>query len=201
MITLAFGQMFFFFAISLERLWWRRRSVDLCAQRLSRPEHAGAAEFYGLCLVILLAVLWFALAGALVLRPGLECAPARCRCVVETVGLNPLSPAARVAFVISGAITGLAGSHVRGPEPLRQSDHVQLADFRRNHDLHHPRRVSAGCSVRWLAHCVYCSRLSNTCSAVLSDYWHIYLGPLLLLIVLFGRGGLIGIGLGTEGGS
>ena len=27
----------------------------------------------------------------------------------------------------------------------------------------------------------------------LSDFWHIYLGLLLLLIVLFGKGGLIGI--------
>ena len=27
----------------------------------------------------------------------------------------------------------------------------------------------------------------------LSDYWHVYLGLLLLLIVLFGRGGIIGM--------
>jgi branched-chain amino acid transport system permease protein len=27
----------------------------------------------------------------------------------------------------------------------------------------------------------------------LSDYWHIYLGTLLLIVVLFARGGLIGL--------
>jgi branched-chain amino acid transport system permease protein len=32
----------------------------------------------------------------------------------------------------------------------------------------------------------------------LSDYWHIYLGALLLLIVLFARGGLIGLLAGRE---
>jgi branched-chain amino acid transport system permease protein len=32
----------------------------------------------------------------------------------------------------------------------------------------------------------------------LSDYWLVYLGALLLLIVLFGRGGLIGIVSGRE---
>jgi branched-chain amino acid transport system permease protein len=32
----------------------------------------------------------------------------------------------------------------------------------------------------------------------LSDYWHVYLGVLLLLIVLFARGGLIGTLAGKE---
>ncbi|MGB0167521.1 MAG: hypothetical protein ACPF8V_11770 [Luteibaculum sp.] len=32
----------------------------------------------------------------------------------------------------------------------------------------------------------------------LSDYWHIFLGLLLLVIVLFGRGGLIGILSGSR---
>lgn len=32
----------------------------------------------------------------------------------------------------------------------------------------------------------------------LSDFWHIYLGLLLLVIVLFGRGGLIGMICGRE---
>jgi branched-chain amino acid transport system permease protein len=32
----------------------------------------------------------------------------------------------------------------------------------------------------------------------LSDYWHIYLGILLLIVVLFARGGLIGMLLGRE---
>ncbi len=113
---------------------------------------------------------------------------------VETVGLNA-TRLKLVAFIISGAITGLAGA--------------LFADLNR---FVSPTMFSWQLSGEIMVFVIIggVGRLFGPVAGALvfvalehflgglSDYWHVYLGLLLLLIVLFGRGGLIGILSGRE---
>ncbi len=109
MITLAFGQMFFFFAIS-----WAEYGGEDGLSIYVRNGFPGLntldpIQFYGLCLGLLCLVLLFAwrLSGSpfgLALNAARQ-VPVR----VETAGLDPVR-LKLVAFVVSGAITGLAGA-------------------------------------------------------------------------------------------
>ncbi|MBO6507065.1 MAG: branched-chain amino acid ABC transporter permease [Roseibium sp.] len=189
MITLAFGQMFFFFAIS-----WAEYGGEDGLSIYVRNGFPGLntlvpIEFYGLCLGVLLLVLVFA--WRLSKSPfGLALNAARQAPVrVETVGLDPVR-LKLVAFVISGAITGLAGA--------------MFADLNR---FVSPTMFSWQTSGEIMIFIILggVGRLFGPVVGALvfvalehwlgglSDYWHIYLGLLLLLIVLFGRGGLIGM--------
>ena len=56
--------------------------------------------------------------------------------------------------------------------------------------------MSARLSARWRAR--RCSSLLEHVLGGLSDYWHIYLGAILLGVVLFARGGLFGLLAGRE---
>jgi len=113
---------------------------------------------------------------------------------VEHTGLNS-NRLKLVAFVISGTITGLAGA--------------LFADLNR---FVSPSMFSWQLSGEIMIFVIIggVGRLFGPVVGALvfvglehflgglSDYWHIYLGLLLLLIVLFGRGGLIGILSGPE---
>ena len=190
MITLAFGQMFYYFSIG-----WARYGGEDGLSIYVRNGFPGVntlqpLPFFALCLGSLCAALW--LCGRLASSPfGLALGAARqAPGRVEAVGLDP-GRLKLVAFVVSGAITGLAGALFRRPQPLRQPDDVQLADERRDHRLRHPRRRRA--AVRAGGRCAAVRRARALPSGGLSDYWQIYLGLLLLGTVLFGRGGLVGI--------
>ena len=107
---------------------------------------------------------------------------------VETVGLSPMR-LRLVAFVISGAVTGLAGALFadlnRFVSPTMFSWQmsgefivfVVLGGIGR---LFGP--VAGACLFVLLEH---------TLSGV-SEFWLVYVGAILLLVVLFARGGLIG---------
>ncbi|CTQ52146.1 leucine/isoleucine/valine transporter permease subunit [Roseibium album] len=189
MITLAFGQMFFFFAIS-----WAEYGGEDGLSIYVRNGFPGLntlvpIHFYGLCLTVLFLVLVFA--WRLVNSPfGLALNAARQAPIrVETVGLDPVR-IKLVAFVISGAITGLAGA--------------MFADLNR---FVSPTMFSWQTSGEIMIFIILggVGRLFGPVVGALvfvalehwlgglSDYWHIYLGLLLLLTVLFGRGGLIGM--------
>ncbi|MEM1400264.1 MAG: branched-chain amino acid ABC transporter permease, partial [Pseudomonadota bacterium] len=109
MITLAFGQMFFYFAIS-----WSAYGGEDGLSIYVRNGFPGLntlvpIQFFGLCFVLLclaLVIHW-----RLRISPfGLALNAARqVPQRVETVGLNPMR-LKLVAFVVSGAITGLAGA-------------------------------------------------------------------------------------------
>jgi len=194
MITLAFGQMFYYFAIS-----WSAYGGEDGLSIYMRNGFPGLntldpIQFYGLCLVLLSAALFgahrlakspFGLALGAVRQ-----APQR----VETVGLDGMR-IKLVAFVISGAITGLAGA--------------LFADLNR---FVSPTMFSWQLSGEIMVFIIIggVGRLFGPVVGALvfvglehwlgglSDYWHIYLGLLLLAIVLFGRGGLIGMVAGRE---
>ena len=194
MITLAFGQMFFFFAIS-----WPAYGGEDGLPIYVRNDFPGLntldpIQYYGICLVILLMILWFA--SRLQKSPfGLALNAARqVPHRVEAVGLNPIR-IKLVAFIISGAITGLAGA--------------LFADLNR---FVSPAMFSWQLSGEIMIFVIIggVGRLFGPVVGALvfvalehllgglSEFWHIYLGLLLLLIVLFGKGGMIGMVCGRE---
>ncbi|SMX49131.1 branched-chain amino acid ABC transporter permease [Maliponia aquimaris] len=189
MITLAFGQMFYYFAIS-----WSTYGGEDGMSIYLRNGFPGLntlvpIQFYGICLVALCLALAF---HAVLARSPFGLALNAARQVPErarAVGLDPFR-LRLVAFVISGAITGLAGA--------------LFADLNR---FVSPSMFSWQLSGEFVVFIIIggTARLFGpVVGAVLfvllehllggiSDYWHIWFGLLLLLIVLFGRGGVIGL--------
>ncbi|UWQ65075.1 branched-chain amino acid ABC transporter permease (plasmid) [Leisingera caerulea] len=194
MITLAFGQMLYYFAIS-----WSAYGGEDGLSIWVRNEFPGLntldpIQFFAIAYVILCLALVFA--ARLARSPfGLALAAARQNeDRVQAVGLTPFT-LRLTAFVISGAITGLAGALFadlnRFVSPTMLSWHtsgeimifVILGGVGR---LYGP--VAGAALYIMLEHLL----------GGVSDYWQIFLGVLLLLIVLFARGGLIGALAGRE---
>ena len=189
MITLAFAQMFYYFAIS-----WRAYGGEDGLSIWVRNGFPGLntldpIQFYGLCFALLCGALWLSARIArspfgLVLNAARQ-VPAR----VETVGLDG-QRAKLVAFVISGAITGLAGALFadlnRFVSPTMFSWHMsgEIMIF-----------IILGGVARLfgpVAGAVLFVAMEHVLGD-LWDHWHILLGGLLLGVVLFGRGGVIGL--------
>lgn len=195
MITLAFGQMFYYFAIS-----WSAYGGEDGLSIYLRNDFPGLntlrpMPFFGLCFV--------ALCGALLLHWRLMVSPFglalnAARQVpqrVETVGLDPMR-LKLVGFVISGAVTGLAGA--------------LFADLNR---FVSPTMFSWQLSGELIVLIIIggVGRLFGpVIGAILfvglehwlgeiTAFWHVWLGLILLLIVLFARGGVLGLLTGKEG--
>lgn len=195
MITLAFGQMFYYFAIS-----WAQYGGEDGLSIYIRNDFPGLntlapIQFFGICFVILCAVLL--LKARLQASPfGLALNAARQSAArVQTVGLNPMR-LRLLAFVLSGAITGLAGALYadlnRFVSPAMFSwqlsgELIVLIIIGGVGRLMGP--VIGACIFVALEHFL----------GGLTEFWHIYLGLILLGIVLFGRGGLLGFLTGKEG--
>lgn len=194
MITLAFGQMLYYFAIS-----WTAYGGEDGLSIYVRNGFPGLntlvpIEFYGLCLTILLVVL--ALNAALIRSSfGLALNAARqSPGRVRTVGIDP-KRLQLAAFVLSGAITGLAGAlfadlnRFVSPSMLSWQMSGEIMIF-----------VILGGAGRLfgpVAGAILFVALEHLLGGI-SDYWHVFLGILLLLVVLFARGGLIGIVAGDR---
>lgn len=189
MITLAFAQMMYYFSIS-----WSAYGGEDGMSIYVRNDFPGLntldpIQFYSLCFLILLAVLW--LMSRLVKSPfGLALNAARQSPQrVQAVGLD-LHRLQLFAFVISGAITGLAGA--------------LFADLNR---FISPTMFSWQLSGEFIVFIIIggVGRLFGPVIGALvfvglehflggiSDYWHIYLGLILLVIVLFSKTGVIGL--------
>ena len=195
MITLAFAQMFYYFAIS-----WAQYGGEDGLSIYVRNDFPGLntlvpIQFFGICFVILCVTLF--LNARLQASPfGLALNAARQTATrVETVGLDPMK-LKLLAFVISGAITGLAGALFadlnRFVSPTMFSwqlsgELIVLIVIGGVGRLMGP-VIGAGIFVA-LEHFL----------GALTEFWHIYLGLILLSIVLFGRGGVIGLLTGKEG--
>jgi branched-chain amino acid transport system permease protein len=194
MITLAFGQMLYYFAIS-----WPAYGGEDGLSIYVRNDFPGLntldpIQFFAIAFGILSIVLFGAgrLAKA---RFGLALSAARQNAErVETVGLTPFR-LRLVTFVISGAVTGLAGALFadlnRFVSPTMFSWHTsgEIMVFVILGGVGRLFGPVAGAALYIL--------LEHTLGG-LSEYWHVYLGLLLLLVVLFARGGLIGTIAGRE---
>ena len=188
MVTLAFGQMFYYFTIS-----WPAYGGEDGLSIYVRNQFPGLntldpIQFFGVCFVILLAVLF--LVDRINKSPfGLALNGAHQQEErALTVGIN-VYRVRLVAFVISGAITGLAGA--------------LFADLNR---FVSPTMFSWQISGEIMIFIILggVARLFGPVAGAalyivlehflggLSEYWFIYLGAILLFVVLFAKGGIIG---------
>ena len=194
MITLAFGQMFYYFAVS-----WPAYGGEDGLSIYVRNGFPGLntlvpVQFFAICLVLLMLGLGFAAMLAkspfgLALNAARQ-APER----VETVGIGPYR-LRLMAFVMSGMITGLAGAlfadlnRFVSPVMFSWQTSGEIMVF-----------VILG-GVGRLFGPVVGAVLFIVLEHVLgglSEFWHVYLGFLLLGVVLFARGGIIGLLAGRE---
>ena len=196
MITLAFGQMFYYFSISWSAYGGEDGLSVYVRNGFPGLNTLDPIQFFGICFVILCLVLLF---NARLLKSPFGLALNAARQVplrVETVGLNPMR-LKLLAFIISGVITGLAGALFadlnRFVSPAMFNWHfsgelmvlVILGGVGR---LFGP-VAGAGLYVM----------LEHSLGGV-TDFWQIFLGVILLIIVLFARGGLVGLMSGNGGG-
>ena len=189
MITLAFAQMMYYFSIS-----WSAYGGEDGMSIYVRNDFPGLntldpIQFYFVCFLLLFTSLW--LVSSLIKSPfGLALNAARQSPQrVQAVGLD-LHRLQLFAFVVSGAITGLAGA--------------LFADLNR---FVSPNMFSWQLSGEFIVFIIIggVGRLFGPVIGALvfvglehflggiSDFWHIYLGIILLLIVLFSKSGVIGL--------
>ena len=194
MITLAFGQMFYFFAIS-----WPAYGGEDGLSIYIRNDFPGLntldpIQFFGICFGLLTLALWL---NARLARSafGLALNAARQNAQrVETMGLSPFR-LRLAAFVISGAITGLSGAlfadlnRFVSPTMFSWQMSGEIMVF----------IILGGVGRLYgpVAGAALFITLEHTLGG-LSEYWHIYLGALLLGVVLFARGGVIGLLAGRQ---
>ena len=189
MITLAFGQMMYFFAIS-----WPAYGGEDGLSIYVRNGFPGLntlvpIQFYGLCLALLCLVLAF---NARLMRSPFGLALDAARQVperVRAVGLDPRR-LQLVALVISGAITGLAGAlfadlnRFVSPTMLSWQMSGEIMVFVIIGGVARLFGPVAGAGIYVL--------LEHLLGGI-SEYWQIFLGLVLLMVVLFGKGGVVGV--------
>jgi len=194
MITLAFGQMFYFFAIS-----WPAYGGEDGLSIYIRNDFPGLntldpIQFFGICFALLVLALW--LNARLARSPfGLALNAARQNAQrVETVGLSPFR-LRLTAFVISGAVTGWAGALFAD---LNRSVSPTMFSWQMSGEIM-VFIILGGVGRLYgpVAGAALFITLEHTLGG-LSEFWHIYLGALLLGVVLFARGGVIGVLAGRK---
>ncbi|WP_299503173.1 branched-chain amino acid ABC transporter permease [uncultured Roseobacter sp.] len=194
MITLAFGQMLYYFAISWPAYGGEDGLSIYVRNGFPGLNTLDPIQFFAIAFVILAATLLAA--GRLAASAfGLALSAARQNAVrVETVGLSPYR-LRLLAFVISGAITALAGAlfadlnRFVSPTMFSWQMSGEIMIFVILGGVGRLFGPVAGAALFILLEHVL---------GGLSDFWHVYLGILLLLVVLFARGGMIGSLAGRE---
>lgn len=194
MITLAFGQMFYYFAISWAAYGGEDGLLIYVRNGFPGLDTLDPIQFFAITFTLLLAALLFSARLAkspfgLALNAARQ-SPQR----VETIGLSPYR-LRLVAFVISGMITGLAGAlfadlnRFVSPTMFSWQTSGEIMVF-----------IILGGTARLfgpVAGAALFIILEHILGG-LSEFWHIYLGLLLLLVVLFAKGGVIGTLAGRE---
>ena len=194
MITLAFGQMFYYFTISWSAYGGEDGLSIYVRNAVPGLDTLVPIQFFAITYVWLVVALWLC-SRLRTSAFGLALNAARQSSTrVETIGIEPYR-LRLTAFVISGMITGLAGA--------------LFADLNR---FVSPGMFSWQTSGEIMVF-VILGGVARLCGPVvgavvfialehvlggLSEFWHIYLGGLLLVIVLFARGGIIGLLTGRE---
>jgi branched-chain amino acid transport system permease protein len=197
MITLAFAQMFYYVAVALDRY-----GADDGLTIYRRSQFAGLINlsnrtlFYYLCLALLLATIY--LVWRLVnSRFGLVIQGGRSNDRrMRAIGF-PTFSYRLVCFVIAGTLCGLSGALL-----ANFSDFISpsIMHWTRSGDLIVMVVLGGMGSVFGpLIGAVALLVLEEALSKI-TEYWQIILGPMLLLIVLFARGGIDGILKGVRSG-
>ncbi len=194
MITLAFGQMLYYFAISWPAYGGEDGLSIYVRNNFPGLNTLDPIQFFLISYVILMLALVFTY--RLAKSPfGLALNAARQSAQrVETVGIAPYR-LRLVAFVISGMITGLAGAlfadlnRFVSPTMFSWQTSGEIMVF-----------VILGGTARLfgpVAGAALFIALEHVLGG-LSEFWHIHLGLLLLVVVLHARGGIIGTLTGQE---
>jgi branched-chain amino acid transport system permease protein len=197
MITLAFSQMIYYVAVSLARYGGDDGlTIDRRSQFAGLVNLSSKTQFYYVCLVLLLAAIY--LVWRLVnSRFGMVIRGARSNeRRMLAIGF-PIFHYKLVCFVIAGTLCGLAGALL-----ANQTDFVSPAmmQWTRSGDLIVMVVLGGMASVFGpLMGSVAFLVLEEFLSRV-TEYWQIILGPLLLLVVLFARGGIDGLLAGFRRG-
>ncbi|MCY4260352.1 MAG: branched-chain amino acid ABC transporter permease [Rhodobacteraceae bacterium] len=195
MITLAFGQMFYYFAISWPEYGGEDGLSIYVRNTFPGLNTLAPIQFFAICLVLLCLALY--IMARLRRSPfGLALNAARQSGIrVETVGIDPVR-LRLLAFVLSGTVTGLAGALYadlnRFVSPVMFSwqfsgELIVLIVIGGVGRLMGP--VVGACVFVALEHLL----------GGLTEFWLIILGLILLGIVLFDRGGIIGFLTGRAG--
>ena len=188
MVTLAFGQMFYYFMIS-----WPTYGGEDGLSIYVRNDFPGLntldpIQFFAICFILLMFVV-FLMSKVNTSAFGLALNSARQNNQrVQAVGISPYH-VQLVAFTLSGAITGLAGAlyadlnRFVSPTMFSWQTSGEIMMF-----------VILGGVARLYGPVVGAAIfiILEHFLGGLSEYWHIYLGVILLLVVLFAKGGLIG---------
>jgi branched-chain amino acid transport system permease protein len=194
MITLAFAQMLFYFTISWSTYGGEDGLSIYVRNGFPGLNTMDPIQFYAICYVILLMVLAFVFALS---RSSFGLALGASRQNedrIQAVGQVPFR-LYLTAFAISGAITGLSGAlfadlnRFVSPTMFSWQTSGEIMVF-----------VILGGVGRVfgpVAGAVLFIVLEHTLGG-LSEFWHIYLGAILLGVVLFARGGLYGMITGRE---
>ncbi len=194
MITLAFGQMFFYFMISWSTYGGEDGLSIYVRNGFPGLNTMDPFQFFVICYA-LLAIVLLGVHRAAHSSFGLMLRAARQNeDRVQAVGQVPYR-LYLVAFTVSGAITGLAGAlfadlnRFVSPTMLSWQTSGEIMIFVILGGVGRVFGPVAGAALFIL--------LEHSLGG-LSDYWHVYLGAILLGVVLFARGGLFGLLAGRE---
>ena len=196
MITLAFGQMAFYFTVSWPAYGGEDGLPIYVRSRFPGLNTMDPIAFFALAYGLLMGALWLSWRIAWS-RFGLALQAARQnRQRLQAVGIRPFG-VLLMAFAISGAITGLAGAlyadlnRFVSPAMLSWQMSGEIIVF-----------VILGGVGRLfgpVAGAALYITLEHQLGGV-SDHWQFFLGLLLLLVVLFARGGILGLLTGRPDG-
>ena len=188
MITLAFGEMLHRFAVAWPAYGGEDGLVLYVRNTLFGLDTMDPFVFFGIAFAVLVAVL-AALRALLRSAFGLALEAVRESPVrVESLGIEP-DRIRLVAFVVSGAVTGLAGAlfvdlnRFASPTMLGWQTSGEIMVF-----------VILGGTGRLLGPLVGASLfvLLEHLLGGTSEHWHLWLGAILLGVVLFAKGGVLG---------
>jgi branched-chain amino acid transport system permease protein len=190
MITLAFAQLLYYVAVGLDRYGGDDGLTIYSRSKFVSPLNmSNKTQFYYVCLLLLFGVI--ALTWRLVnSRFGLVIQGSRSNDLrMRAIGF-PTFRYKLTCFVIAGAICGLAGAllanHTEFVSPAmmhwtRSGDLIVMVVLGGMGSIFGP-----------LIGAVALLVLEEVLSGI-TEYWQIILGPLLLLVVLFARGGIVGL--------
>jgi len=190
MITLAFAQLLYYVAVGLDRYGGDDGLTMYTRSEFVRPLNiSNKTQFYYVCLILLFGVM--ALVWKLInSRFGMVIQGSRSNDLrMQAIGF-PTYRYRLICFVIAGMICGLAGAllanHTEFVSPA-------MMHWTRSGDLIVMVVLGGmGSVVGPLIGAVALLVLEEALSGI-TEYWQIILGPLLLLVVLFARGGIVGL--------
>ncbi len=194
MITLAFAQMLYYFAISWPAYGGEDGLSIYVRNRFVGLNTMDPIQFFMVCyglLLLVLGLVWAMARSAFGLALG---AARQNEERVRALGQKP-QRLYLTAFVISGAITGLAGAlfadlnRFVSPTMFSWQTSGEIMIFVILGGVGRVFGPVAGAALFIL--------LEYSLGG-LSDYWHVYLGAILLGVVLFARGGIYGLIAGRE---